>query len=241
MQDSTYERRMAELTCAFYVRVGQSFSDTRQRPWQGFERLSEELNLSQMSSVSVLDIACGNLRFERYLETLVPHVEACCVDADADLVATGITRDTIHLITSDVISSLIDDTFSTTLTDAGPFDLAVTFGFMHHVPSEALRIRLARVMLEHVRVGGHAVFSFWQFSRDERIMRKAKPITDGYAGDYLLGWQDTTDVWRFCHDTSEDEIDNLVGSLSDLACERMRYSADGKRNNLNRYLILERI
>lgn len=241
MQDRTYERRMAELTCAFYAQVGQSFSDTRQRPWQGFERLSEELNLSRMSSVSVLDIACGNLRFERYLETLVPHVESCCVDADDALVATGTTRDIVHLITSDVISSLIDDTFSAVLADVGPFDLAVTFGFMHHVPSETLRIRLARVMLEHVRVGGHALFSFWQFSKDERIMRKAKTIPEGYAGDYLLGWQDATDVWRFCHDASEDEIDKLVGSLADIARERLRYSADGKRNNLNRYLILERI
>ena len=93
MQDSTYERRMAEMTCAFYAQVGQSFSDTRQRPWQGFEVLSDELGLSQMDSCSVLDVACGNLRFERYLETLVPHVEACCVDADAELVATGTTRD----------------------------------------------------------------------------------------------------------------------------------------------------
>jgi hypothetical protein len=72
-------------------------------------------------------------------------------------------------------------------------------------------------------------------------MRKARPIPEGYAGDYLLGWQDTPDVWRFCHDTSEDEIDKLVRSTSGLSCERLRFSADGKRGDLNRYLVLERV
>lgn len=241
MHDDTYERRMAALTRAFYAQVAPSFSDTRQRPWPGFVRLAGELGLAYGDTCSVLDIACGNLRFERYLESLVGHVEACCVDVDAELVATGTTRDPVRLIITDVTTSLIDDTFSDILKDVGPVDLAVAFGFMHHVPVLDLRVRLARAMLGRVRTGGCAVCSFWQFSRDDRIMRKAVPVEEGYAGDYLLGWQDTTDVWRFCHDTSEAEIDELVDGLADIGRERLRYSADGKRGDLNRYLVLERL
>ena len=108
--------------------------------------------------------------------------------------------------------------------------------------------------------------SFWQFLNDPRLAAKAATITaEGRAAhrlptfhenDFLLGWQHAEGVYRFCHHTPEDEIDALLAAIrepsapSTSGCtppaplpfrEIARFSADGKQENLNRYLILQRL
>ena len=82
--------------------------------------------------------------------------------------------------------------------------------------------------------------SFWQFLRDPRIRAKVRSFEGADEGDYLLGWQERTDVARYCHHFDEAEIDKLVYGVSDLAQEACRYSADGRNGDLNRYVILRR-
>lgn len=55
---------IALITRTFYEEHAPSFSATRQDGWEGWKRLVSHLS---EPCLSVADIACGNLRFERFL------------------------------------------------------------------------------------------------------------------------------------------------------------------------------
>ena len=144
------------------------------------------------------------------------------------------------------------------LAGLGSFDLVACFGFMHHVPGHAARQALLAHLVAHTKPGGIVAVSFWQFMDDERLATKAQradehAVTDAPPWpsfdprvlgphDHFLGWQDDERPLRFCHHTSEAELDKLVNALpAGVAEECARFSADGKSGHLNRYLFLRRI
>ena len=64
---STAEQ-LSRITSEFYAQQAQSFSATRQMPWQGWQQcLNAMPQLLSGEKPSVLDVGCGNLRFARYL------------------------------------------------------------------------------------------------------------------------------------------------------------------------------
>ena len=239
--DETYAREMSALTRSFYDEVFASFSATRQSPWAGWVRLVREAGLAGAEELRVLDVACGNLRFERFLAQRVEGVEAWCSDACDELARSGLpfAEGIVHYAHADIADALVTGDTSA-IAAARPVDLAVSFGFMHHLPLAAQRQRLLEHLVGQVRAGGHACVSFWQFEHDARIMRGAEGVAGGGVGDYLLGWQGSDRVRRFCHSTREAEIDELVASLAGGALEVARFSADGRSGDLNRYLVLRR-
>ena len=56
--------------------------------------------------------------------------------------------------------------------------------------------------------------------------------------DYLLGWQDTQGLYRYCHHFDEPEIERLLAMVADSADLVSRFEADGKTGNLNEYVVL---
>ncbi len=232
-------------------------------------------------ALRVLDLACGNLRFERFLMDALPDlairvdaVDSCATLADG---ATALPGVRFHEL--DVVSALLGSagaTASQARAEAGdrasagnptavvagaplalprltPCDLAVSFGFLHHVPGFEQRAAVLAALVAQLRPGGVAAVSLWQFLDDERLARKAATShpaalvdlgLDESAldeGDRLLGWQDALGAWRYCHHFAEFEVD----ALSAAACaatgarELARFSADGASGRLNRYLLLQ--
>ena len=88
------ERWVADVlnqeTARFYQAQAASFSGTRKVPWPGWFRCAELLR-SLAPRVRLLDLACGNLRFERFLADRMPDVEwsICAVDSCEELVGLG--------------------------------------------------------------------------------------------------------------------------------------------------------
>ena len=127
-------------------------------------------------------------------------------------------------------------------------DLAVSFGFMHHVPLERWRVGLLRALIAKVRPGGFVAVSFWRFLNSDKLARKAQETTDRAraelglpelpGNDYLLGWQDTQGLYRYCHHFDEPEIERLLAAVADSAELVSRFEADGKTGNLNEYVAL---
>ena len=81
------ERRVADIlnaaTSRFYAQQALSFSQTRQSAWPGWERCLSYLDeLAAARSLSLVDIGCGNLRFEAFLKAARPYlaVELTAVD-----------------------------------------------------------------------------------------------------------------------------------------------------------------
>lgn len=253
--DEALAEKIAAINAEFYARVGASFDRTRQAPWEGWNRpvelAAEELGVSPR----VLDLACGNLRFERFLAERGLSGEFLAVDISRELVDAGMTEleegdaARIGFCELDIASALDTGSLGEELSFAAPFDLAVCFGFAHHLPLEKQREELLRSMLELTRAGGLVALSFWAFAEDAGLRTKAERTTTRACahygmgvlsdGDYFLDWQGS-DIFRYCHSFTDAELDGLVAKLGGIAVERERFSADGRTGALNRYLVLER-
>ena len=133
------------------------------------------LSASRSLTRSVLDIACGNLRFEAFLANAYPHIDWSffAVDNCEPLVASGqedIAKK-VHFTCEDVVSNLLEGLPAAepasipALAAATPFDLVVSFGFLHHIPSFDLRRQFLLEAPQSVKPGG-LVVSFWQFLND---------------------------------------------------------------------------
>lgn len=254
---STAEQ-LSRITSEFYAQQAQSFSATRQVPWQGWQKCLDAMpQLVAGEKPSVLDIGCGNLRFARFLydEAGIVPEKYFAVDNCKPLVESGNTGahvSELAFIELDVIKSLLNNTLSSRLT-VPACDLVVAFGFLHHVPGAQKRIQLLRTLLEKTKPGGFVCVAFWQFMNSQKLAAKAQETTaQGLRAlgidaseleehDYLIGWQDKENTWRYCHHFSQEELDELLGSLGPDVHVCAQFSADGKDNNLNRYVILQRV
>lgn len=248
--DIATAQRLNDLTQDFYRSVSESFSATRQAPWKGWERVRELAVELLPENPRVLDLACGNLRFESYLAPSLNGMQTWAVDNNAQLASYGtfgesggqeahgahISQESIHFQQLDMVQTLLDGNDLFAAIQAPACNMAVCFGFMHHVALPQHRAEILRALVDHTRPGGLVVVSLWQFEHDERLHAKATPLQD--AGDYLLGWQGRSDVQRYCHSFSSSEVDELVASLGNTALEVERYQADGKTGDLNCYLVL---
>lgn len=250
--------RLCALTGEFYRANAESFSQTRQSPWQGWVRLLEVMDAraAERELLRVLDVACGNLRFERYLADALPGrvLSGYAVDNCDPLVEAGERNE------SDALSRMsfqnldaIERLSAGCLREAleapdASCDLAVSFGFMHHVPLERWRVELLRALVAKVRSGGFVAVSFWRFLNSDKLAGKAKETTSRARAelgipelppnDYLLGWQDTQGLYRYCHHFDEPEIERLLAMMADSADLVSRFEADGKTGNLNEYVVL---
>lgn len=252
-------RQLCALTKGFYERASASFSATRQAPWPGWQRIWEAAErligpLRGSAPLEVLDVGCGNLRFERFLaDQLGGSYRAWAVDDCDALVAEGHPdAATTTLRKLDVVGALAEGAGPAELAasfGAPPCSLAVAFGFLHHVPRFEWRVALLGAMAQALRPGGLLAVSLWQFADDPRLRAKAADATARGCqqlglpplppGDHLLGWQDD-DAFRYCHHFTEEEADRLSAALAHEAREVARFSADGRTGSLNRYLLWQR-
>ena len=254
------KKLLHELTSKFYRTTAKSFSETRSAPWHGWPRvvdgLQERILAGCMTEpLRVLDVGCGNLRFEKYLVQRGIDFRAICVDNCKALMNEALdeVKPWVQLRDVDVMSKLLDGSgldFGV-LSNFESFDLICAFGFLHHVPSQESRDFLLRELGQMLAPRGLLVVSFWQFARDPKISAKAQKVTedakrlydlaDLESGDYLLGWQQDESVFRYCHSFTDEEFSALSASLSPDLREVERFSADGRSGDLNRYVIWEKI
>lgn len=238
-----------QINADFYARVADSFSATRSRPWESWRRIVELAGGSGRAA-HVLDVACGNLRFERFLDDELPYTPRrfTCVDSCASLV--GELPGDVDFVEQDIVSSLV----SGDLGDAvgADFDLTVCFGFFHHVPTYDLRVRLLNNLAARTAPHGLICISLWCFLRDTRLAAKADAVTKNACerlgiersalepGDRFLCWQEREDVFRFSHSFDDSEIELLANSVNGSAEIIEIFNADGKHGDLNTYLVFRK-
>ena len=204
---------------------------------------------------SVLDLACGNLRFGRFLAGAFPELDLDLAAVDDCPELAGDARDLpVTFRQLDVLDALLDG--RDLAPELGqPLDLTVCFGFMHHVPGAELRRRVLDALVDATAPGGFVALSFWRFMDDGRLAPKAERA-DGLAagkapfsgfsagalddGDHFLGWQDEPCPLRYSHHFDEGEVDCWASGAGGRARGGARWSADGRGGTLNRYLLLQR-
>lgn len=266
-------QRLNEATSEFYAANAASFSSTRERPWEGWRRLLPPIEnavdagfpprtAASEEPFRVLDVGCGNMRFEGFLAEAFPDrsFSFACIDNCPPLAKEGFRRDAVfqeadvvELLRKGELDGMFDDmTTASHLIppSASPFNLSVAFGLMHHVPLAEWRRQLLATLVEHAAPEGLVAVAFWQFAKNPKLSEKAERTTaqgcaklgvelDVDAGDYLLGWQGSTDHFRFCHSFSDEEVDSLVDEAQRHGARVIdSYNADGPDGMSNRYIVL---
>lgn len=252
---------LIELTSEFYAHEAQSFSDSRERPWDGWHEAMDYLrahtmppfgtrtaagfgastnthadnNTSASQPFCCIDVACGNLRFLHflcaYMQTATPtkneaHNTSASqgntflyigIDKQPELTARGMatfartsqlgecmqvdaatdgaamhdaamhaspkqnaptqavpTQAVPHitLYTHDILSCALEGTPALPCL-AHKADMLVCFGFMHHIPSAALRARVLAELCAQIKPGGVIILSFWCFAQSAEGSAKA--------------------------------------------------------------------
>lgn len=252
--DSAFAAKLCELNNRFYAQNAASFSATRTSPWDGWKRAVGLLSADGFAGGRVLDVACGNMRFEAFLAKALPEVSFDFLGVDScPALLDG--RVDARFKELDVVQALLEGRDLAAEIGEGGFDMSVSFGFMHHLPTFEMRVALLRALLASTRQGGYVVVSFWEFMRNEALARKAR-VTHAAAlkdlalspaeiaqldeNDFFLGWKDTQKSYRYCHNFTDAEIGALVAAVTPDARPIDRYSSDGRSNNLNAYVILQK-
>ena len=256
--DARTARQLAALTEEFYRTQAAAFSATRSAPWPGWQRVLQEARLVDARALQVLDVACGNGRFGRYLQAALTSCALAVhgVDSCAELAApcarpaSGMPGDTPDgsFQQLDVVDALIGGSPLHERLSAPACDLSVSFGFLHHVPGAECREQLLRALAAKTLPGGFVAVSLWKFMDDARLAAKAEaatrqalqryPALGLEGGDYLLGWQRAEGVYRYCHHFSAEEADTLAHALDGSCTLLARFSSDGRAaEGLNEYLL----
>ncbi|MDO4533312.1 MAG: class I SAM-dependent methyltransferase [Coriobacteriia bacterium] len=258
-----------QVTSRFYREHADSFSATRHAGWPGWERaLDGEAGAAFRAggeAPAVLDVACGNMRFERFLQERFPEsgfrvwaVDNCAPLATGDADAFTLTGEglanRVSFYEFDVMERLLAGDLAAHLPERD-FDLVACFGFMHHVPGWENRVQLLRALAEKVKPGGSLVVSFWQFLNSPELAAKAQEAhVRGLAslrdagldpaqleeGDFLLGWQNEQNAFRYCHNFTQSEVERLAQEAGLTPQLTTQFQADGRTQNLNAYLVFGR-
>ena len=251
MQPETI-RALNAINRAFYVQTADAFDESRNHLWPGWLRLAQHLPvISPEHAPNVLDLACGNGRFGLFLrDHWCTTLSYTGVDSSSALLDHA--RETLqglpdlHLLSGDLVEAR--DALNAQLRPIS-YDVVALLGVLHHIPGLTTRIDLLRWAAHLVRPGGVLVFTAWCFDQQERFRAKyrafpASLITDLEDGDHLMDWQrgfEQGSALRYCHYIDPIEHDQLVVACTEAGLtEIVRYSADSRTADGNRYSLLQR-
>lgn len=266
--DIATAKKLCQVNTDFYRAHAASFSETRRVGWAGWEKVLAAAEWGSKTlvaadgkageSAAVLDVACGNMRFATFLAERAGECAYFGADNCAALVPDALKAAQFQQL--DIVGALLSCVSEAgarqsgaalaAAIDAPCADLTVAFGFMHHIPTEEARAALLFALLAKTKPGGAVAVSFWEFLNSSELAAKAgETHARGMAalglpplnpGDYLLGWKNDAQAFRYCHNFTDDEIDRLVASVAGEAQVIARFSADGRTGNLNTYLVLRK-
>lgn len=239
--------KINQETSNFYALLSDSFSETRQHKWPGWDNclLTIKKLINNNKSLKILDFGCGNLRFENYLCKNFPsaNFEFDCVDNNkmsSDFKFN--IKHKINFINLDIVDCLLNQDDFLALSK---YDLIVCFGLMHHIPGSSIRQLLFFKLKSLMKKNSIFIVSLWQFEKSKKLMDKATKST-AFAkeklklpfleeNDYFLSWEDRNDIFRFCHNFTEKDILDIKNN-NDLDIIK-DYNCDGGNLQLNKYLI----
>lgn len=129
-----------------------------------------------------------------------------------------------------------------------PYDLALSFAVLHHLPGNELRLRVLstlRRIFNHQNKR-HSIFihSVWQFMNSPRLCARIQPWSlvgineeDVDPGDFLLDWRHGGHGLRYVHLFNETEL-NQLANVTGFSIKDHFYS-DGEGGKLGLYQVWE--
>lgn len=234
--------QLRHLNQTFYDSFAADFADSRRKLQPGIERALRAVG----SFNTLIDIGCGDGRIGRALaHGLLDHPTTRY---------TGIDFSARLLEQWQRIETPLPEGYTLRLSDFStpgwtkyidpPFDVAVCFAALHHIPGHDARLQLLHDMRSVLNPNGHGILSVWQFLHRKRFLRKIVSWAEiGLTSDavdkddYLLDWQRGGSGLRYVHHFAEDELIDLCQQTG--FSVRETYRSDGKTDDLGLYVILE--
>jgi tRNA (uracil-5-)-methyltransferase TRM9 len=264
-------KQLNQLNKSFYQIVADDFSDSRQYSWQGWQKIPKflEKNKKKAKKIKVLDIACGNARFAQFLQKEKNNFDYFALDNSQKLL--NIAQETLNKekTSSKLFNFDLIDNYLNNKKIIWPinekFDLIVTFGLTHHLPSHELRLEFFQSLKNLLANDGLLIISNWQFANDQRFQKnilnwqkikknqkinifqkiRLKTILKKLEkNDYLLDWRKNKEesllkaAIRYCHYLDEEESTKLFQKSDYSIIEN--FLADGKSGQLNQYFVLKK-
>lgn len=247
MKTSTI-KLLNQINTDFYNQISQEFSDSRNFSWKGWEKIVPFL---KKSDIGVLDVGCGNGRFANFLSEKIGHsFYYHGIDNNSQLLKIvkekNIQLPKLQTSKIDIVQSLIDEDFAKKIGNQ-KYNLIAVFGVMHHIPSLNLRKKMIQNLVHNLEQDGILAVAFWQFTRDQRfayknISREKFNIEqeDLEKNDYILDWQRGKTAYRYFHFSDDDEISEIFSGIGEVKMIE-KFDADGKSDNLNRYVLVKKL
>jgi SAM-dependent methyltransferase len=225
----------------FYESFAAEYSETRRELAPGMARALHELG----DFDSLLDLGCGDGRVGwaiagGLLDRPLSHYVG--VDASVALLnQRGGLPEQLGTWQA-LISDFCEPGWAAPLAPHAPFDAAVCFSALHHVPSRALRVRILTDLRALLRSNARIAVSVWQLTQHERFVNKlVDPQSLGLKPeqleprDILVNWQRGGSGVRYIHEFSEAELSDELSEAGFHVREHWR--SDGKTGDLGLYVI----
>ncbi len=240
-------KQLNQLNQDFYNTVAKEFDSTRQYFWQGWNILLEQSVVKNIinhnNTLNILDLGCGNARFYSFLQQQLPKqkINYLGIDSNQELLNFANSHYQDHtnfqLQKQDIINSLLNNK---NFLNHHTFDLIVSFGVFHHLPSFKLRVKLLQELKQRLNTNGVIALSLWQFpeySRFQKKVVKLKELPPLENNDFILDWQRGKQAYRYCHYLDKAEQKKLIKESKTKLFASFR--ADGKEQDVNQYLVLK--
>lgn len=179
MKKETVEKILAE-TEKGYDLISKKFSATRKGFWNGLDFI---LDFPENGN-KVLDFGCGNGRLLGSLNK--ENIDYYGTDVSEKLInlaKNGYSGKNIRFlkINSSQTSLPFEENF---------FNVIYSIAVFHHIPSEKLRLEIARELFRTLKPGGVIAATVWNLWRKKYLKRIIKNWLDKLTGGSELDWND---------------------------------------------------
>jgi len=225
--------RLRRINREFYQSFAGPFAATRRRLQPGAAAVLERLP----PQASIVDLGCGSGEVARALHRRRHQGAYLGLDECAPLLeqarAAGLPQ--AEFATAD----LADPAW--TASTRPPYDWALAFAVLHHLPGPTRRGFLAGVR-SVLAPEGFFAFSVWQFQHSERLLRRILPWpsvgldpSQVDAGDHLIDWRHGGRGLRYVHAFEPGELEDLARQTGFRCVER--FESDGQGGRLGLYAL----
>lgn len=192
------------LNNEFYLQNNESFDNSRNFGyWEGFEEILKYFP----QNPKILDLACGNARFLRFLLDTKTHISSYIgVDSSKEFIQKNkLKYPDFEFYKLDALRELnqLKEKYS----------VVAVFGLTHHIPSFEFRKAWFLELSKLVESNGILVLSFWNFDTSKSDSDFKPNFYQIEKNDFFLGWKKNYVFHRYCHLFNQDELEEIVNNL----------------------------
>ena len=237
---SDVRQTLRRVNESFYQSFAAEFSATRGRLQPGVLRAIRNLP----AGAALLDIGCGNGRLAAHLFQHGFHGHYVGLDMSETMLTEARSHtagENAHFVTADLNQA----DWAASLRTASvtePFDHALAFAVLHHIPGAEARSALVRVLRTLLAAGSTLTVSTWDFLASDRLKARILPweqagLTAAQVepGDFLLDWRRGGAGQRYVHHFTPESLGKLALSGGFNVVET--YRSDGENERLGLYQV----